>query len=221
MNFTNSTRVSLVGRLSDHDDSEAWSEFVEIYGPLIYRYGRRRGIQDADAADLAQDVLQAVSQSIVRFEYDPAVGRFRSWLYLITRRVLSRRFDAQKRWPRGTGDTDVLRQLHDMPGEEVDDVWEREYRSHLFRWASDQIQSEFVEKTWSAFWKTAVDGEKPSQVAEELGAQCRVGLRGQEPRYETAPRTNCQSRRIAGIRVSLDTVEAPQFEFFTTRWTAS
>ena len=169
MNFANSTRASLVARLGDHDDREAWAQFVEIYGPLIYRYGRKQGLQDADAADLAQDVLREISKSIVHFRYDPSVGRFRSWLFLIARRVLSRRFETMKRNARGTGDSSVLEQLQQLPEQEAEDVWELEYRKHLFRWATEQIQSEFAETTWSAFWSTAVTGDKPAIVAASLG----------------------------------------------------
>ncbi|MEM0925819.1 MAG: sigma-70 family RNA polymerase sigma factor [Planctomycetota bacterium] len=168
MDFTDSTRVSLVARLRDHDDAQAWAEFVDIYGPLIYRFGRRRGLQDADGADLAQDVLREVARSIVQFNYDPEIGRFRNWLFLITRRVLGRRLRTMERSTRGSGDTRVLKKLNELPEREGEDLWEAEYRRHLFQWASDQIRQEFAESTWSAFWSTAVDGEKPSEVAASL-----------------------------------------------------
>ncbi|MEM6362904.1 MAG: sigma-70 family RNA polymerase sigma factor [Planctomycetota bacterium] len=163
------TRASLVGRLRDHDDHGAWSEFVDLYGPLIYRFGRRRGLQDADSADLAQDVLREVSQSIGRFEYDPSVGRFRGWLFLITRRVLHRRMKVQKHSPRGSGDSGVQQQLAELPNEEAEDVWETEYRTYLFDRVSRLVQAEFTETTWSAFQLTSVEGQKPTEVAQQLG----------------------------------------------------
>ena len=61
-----STRASLLVRLRDAGDQEAWRQFVGLYGPLIYRYGRRHRLQDADAADLTQEVLRAVSVSVGR-----------------------------------------------------------------------------------------------------------------------------------------------------------
>ncbi|MEM9365914.1 MAG: sigma-70 family RNA polymerase sigma factor [Planctomycetota bacterium] len=169
MNFAETTRASLVNRLRDHDDTEAWSEFVDIYGPVIYRYGRHRGLQDADGADLAQDVLREVAQSIGRFQYDPTVGRFRSWLFLITRRVLIKRFQVAKRGLIGTGDTTLLRQLNEIPADQADPAWEIEYQKQVFRWASDRVKSEFAESTWLAFWMTAVDAAKPVSVADQLG----------------------------------------------------
>ena len=171
MSSTNTTRISLVCRLRDHDDAEAWSRFVDIYGPLIYRYGRRRGLQDADASDLAQDVLREVSSCIERFEYDPTAGRFRNWLLLIARRTLSRRIRSQRNKPRATGNSGVLEQLHSLPNREEEDAWEKEYRQHVFQQASQQMADEFTEKTWAAFWQTAVEGQRPADVASALGMQ--------------------------------------------------
>ena len=48
------TRVSLLNRLKDGGDHQAWTAFVRLYGPVIYGFARKRGLQDADAADLMQ-----------------------------------------------------------------------------------------------------------------------------------------------------------------------
>ena len=79
------TRPSLLVRIRRRDDQNAWAEFVEIYVPLIHAYARRRGLQEADAANLTQDELGAVMKNADRFEYDPSRGRFRGWLLTITR----------------------------------------------------------------------------------------------------------------------------------------
>src|SRR5258708_17176793 len=83
------TRASLLVRLRDSRDGAAWIEFVELYAPLVYGYARKQGLQDADAADLLQDVLAAVAASVGRLEYDPARGAFRNWLFTLVRRRLS------------------------------------------------------------------------------------------------------------------------------------
>ena len=87
------TRPSLLVRVRDAADAGAWGAFVDIYAPVVYGFGRRRGLQDADAADLTQDVMGEVVRSIRAFEYQPARGRFRDWLLLIARRRLFRFFD--------------------------------------------------------------------------------------------------------------------------------
>src|SRR5262249_24828175 len=72
------TRASLLVRLRDPQDEEAWTQFVQRYAPVVYGYARKQGLQDADAADLTQDVLRAVVGAVGRLEYDPARGSFRN-----------------------------------------------------------------------------------------------------------------------------------------------
>src|SRR5947209_13096749 len=83
------TRASLLLRLGDPQDGEAWRQFVDLYAPLVYGFARRQGLQDADAADLSQDILSLVACAIGRVEYDPHKGAFRNWLFTIVRRRLS------------------------------------------------------------------------------------------------------------------------------------
>ena len=166
--MTEKTRASLIYRIRDGADSDAWAQFVDLYGPLIYRYARRKGLQDSDSADLSQSVLHEVAQSIDRFDYDPSLGRFRNWLFVIARHKLSRHYRAAEKHPEATGDTATLDLLRETAGQDESDEWEEEYRRHLVAWASDQIRSEFNEKTWTAFCRTAIDGEKPADVARDL-----------------------------------------------------
>ena len=80
MSDPHETRASLLVRIRDQRDGAAWSQFVEIYSPLIYGFGRKHGLQDADAVDLTQEVLRIVARTAERFEYDAKLGSFRGWL---------------------------------------------------------------------------------------------------------------------------------------------
>ena len=79
------TRPSLLIRIRDARDAEAWQEFVKLYGPVIYGYARKRGLQDADAADLTQDALRTVAAAAGRLEYDPRRGSPEAWLLMRAR----------------------------------------------------------------------------------------------------------------------------------------
>lgn len=81
------TRPSLllrILRIRDSADAEAWRQFADLYARVICGYCRRRGLQDADAADVTQEVLAQAARSIRSFEYSPERGRFRGWLGTVT-----------------------------------------------------------------------------------------------------------------------------------------
>src|SRR5436309_1969714 len=82
------TRPSLLVRIRDTRNDQAWSQFVEVYAPLIYGFARKHGLQDADAADLTQDVLRVVASTIGGLEYDRQRGSFRGWLVTVVRNKL-------------------------------------------------------------------------------------------------------------------------------------
>jgi RNA polymerase sigma factor (sigma-70 family) len=164
------TRLSLLVRLCDARDDEAWSQFVEIYAPLVYGYARKHGLQDADAADLTQDVLQAVSGAIRRLDYDPRRGSFRGWLFTVVRNKLRNFVAAQKRPGRASGGSDAQNLLNEVPAREEDQSawWDEEYERRVFAWAAEQLRVRFSESTWQAFWQTAVEGKTGPQAAREL-----------------------------------------------------
>ena len=63
------TRASLLIQIRDGSNHAAWQEFVNLYGPLVYGFARKRGLQDADAADLMQDVLRSIATAIGRLDF--------------------------------------------------------------------------------------------------------------------------------------------------------
>jgi RNA polymerase sigma-70 factor (ECF subfamily) len=163
------TRPSLLVRIRDARDREAWAQFVRVYVPLIYRFVLRSGLQDADAADVTQEVLRAVARACKRLDYDPQRGRFRSWLFTVVRSKLGDFVADQRRQERGSGDSNTLALLDRLPAREQDALWEQEYERHVFTWAAEQVRGDFTDSTWQAFWQTAVDGKSGKDVALALG----------------------------------------------------
>ena len=164
------TRPSLLVRIRDVGNGDAWSEFVAIYSPLVYRYSRRRGLQSTDAADVTQDVFRAIARSIRRFEYDPSRGRFRAWLITVTRSKLRdflARREGEAQAAGGTLAQDRLEAAASLDEEEA--FVEGEYRRCLFDWAAKEIREEFEDTTWQAFWQTNVEGKPTHEVAASLG----------------------------------------------------
>lgn len=167
---TPSTRYSLLVRLCQPADEQAWQEFMAIYEPLIYGLARRRGFQDADAADLCQEVFQATAKAIEHWHQRPDRGSFRAWLFQIARNIMINAIRHRQRHPGATGGSDIRRLLDEQPASDDESrLLATEYERHLFHWAAAEVKKEFREATWQAFWQTGVEGRKPRQVADELG----------------------------------------------------
>jgi RNA polymerase sigma-70 factor (ECF subfamily) len=162
------TRPSLLVRLREAGDDDAWREFVRLYAPLVYNFGRRQGLQDADAADLTQEVLRGVSTAIGRLDYDPQRGLFRSWLFTLARRRLADFLAGKQRQAAADGGSAAQECLAAVPAPADEDHWNEEYERHLFHRAVERVRGEFTERTWQAFWQTTVAGRKPQEVAAEL-----------------------------------------------------
>jgi RNA polymerase sigma factor (sigma-70 family) len=163
------TRASLVVRLRDQQDAEAWRQFVQVYAPLVYQLCRRKGLQDADAADLTQEVLRHVSTSVGRLEYDPQRGLFRSWLFTLAHRKLVDYFRRRGRQEQGSGDSGAQAILEEQPAPDEEKQWDLDYQRRVFAWAAEQVRDRFSATTWQAFWLTAVENRDSHQTADQLG----------------------------------------------------
>ena len=165
------TRGSLLVRLREPRDERAWSEFLAIYSPLVLRVARRSGLQEADAADLAQEVFRAVASAIDRFDPDPLRGSFRGWLFRIARNLTINALVAQRRQERGTGDSGVARLLDEQPADDPDAsaLFDAEYRRRLLDWAIRMARDEFTDAAWRAFQMTGIEGRDASEAARAIG----------------------------------------------------
>lgn len=175
------TRHSLLLRLHDRADMAAWSEFCAIYEPVVYRFAKRAHLQDADAREVAQEVLLVVSRKVEAFDTQ-ANGRFRGWLSKIARHATIDLL--RKRRERPIGGSDFVRLLSTLPAIEQDASREflAEARSQKFHWAAEQVRQASQAATWQAFWLTAVESVPADEVARRLGmsvgavyvARCRT-----------------------------------------------
>lgn len=165
------TRASLVLRLRDRDDHDAWADFVVDYGPMLYRFVRSRGLQDADAADLVQDVMRSVGTAIGRLDYAKEKGGFRAWLFTITRNKLSTHFEKRKRIGPTANDTVQIDLLNNQSSgsNELDQRWELEHQRQLAADAMEKLKSTIDPNTWSAFELTAVEGLSAEDAGKQIG----------------------------------------------------
>jgi RNA polymerase sigma-70 factor (ECF subfamily) len=165
------TRASLLVRIRDGRDQEAWRQFVQVYAPVVYGFARKRGLQDADAADVMQDVLRSVAGAAARLNYDPARGSFRGWLYTVARNKIFNFLEAGHRKPdRGSGDSGTRERLEALAGPEwgLAESWDEQYERNIAALAMDRVRDEVQAATWQAFWQTAVEGRSAREAGEAL-----------------------------------------------------
>lgn len=170
MSESPTTRFSLLVRLRDAHDRLAWEQFVGLHTPLVYGFARKNGLQDSDAADIAQDVLMSVAQQMRQWEYDPERGSFRGWLFTIARNRLRNWQASPARRINGSGGDDHHEALQAKPDAAPDETdWDVDYARRVFYWAAELVQETVTPQTWHAFEATAVHGRSGPDVAEELG----------------------------------------------------
>jgi len=152
---------------------DAWERLVDLYGPVVYRWCRQSGLGPEDAADLVQEVFTAVATHVGGFRRDRPSDSFGAWLRTITRNKIRDHYRRRQGKPQAQGGTEAHEQLAQIgePPEPSDpstatdnglDAW-------LSRRGLELVRAEFEDRTWEAFRRTAVEGQSPAHVAEDLG----------------------------------------------------
>ncbi len=164
------TRPSLLLRIRDGGDGDSWRTFVTIYAPVVYRYARRRGLQDADAADLTQEVMGKVARAIRTFEYRPERGRFRDWLLTIARQQVAHFHACRARAPEQLLSSIELEQLG-QGTERPDADWTDDFNAQVLEMALDRARPHFEPMTWRAFERVWLENRSAAETALDLSQQ--------------------------------------------------
>jgi RNA polymerase sigma-70 factor (ECF subfamily) len=164
------TSATLLFRLGQPAvDQQAWAEFVRRYGPLVYRWSRRWGLQEADARDVTQSVLARLVVRLRNFRYDPAKS-FRAYLRTVAGYTWRDLLDQRRRAGACGGDTEHQERLgaiaaRDDLARRLDEEFDRE----LLDEATARVRRRVEPQTWDAFRLTAVEGLPGAAAAERLG----------------------------------------------------
>jgi RNA polymerase sigma-70 factor (ECF subfamily) len=170
------TRRSLLTRLKSWDDQEGWRVFFDTYWKLIYGVARKAGLTETEAQDVVQETVLSVAKQMQGFRYDPAIGSFKSWLLLITRRriadFLRRRYrDAlQTRAPDESEELDRrMETLADPAVTVLESIWEEEWRANLIEAAVDRVRRKVDPLQFQLFDCYVLKQWTPSDVTRALG----------------------------------------------------
>jgi RNA polymerase sigma-70 factor (ECF subfamily) len=161
------TRPSLLVRIRDAADADSWRMFVDTYAPMVYRYCRRKGVQDADAVDVVQEVMTEVTRCIGSFHYQPERGRFRDWLGTVTRRKLVRFWRKKNRLAAADGET-AAEEMDRLPVPPADAEWTEEFNTQIVKVALERIRQHFEPTTWQAFERVWLQNQQSAEAAAQL-----------------------------------------------------
>jgi RNA polymerase sigma factor (sigma-70 family) len=153
----------------------AWDEFNTRYAPIIAGFARRLAARTQDVDDVVQDVLMGFFLKSPTFIYDPAKGRFRSYLKVCTYRALQKRIGKDLRF-RGMP-------LDEIDPEEVaiEQVWNDVWEQQQLRRALDEVRESMGQtRTFAAFELYVVFDQPAQSVADKLNIHLNSVYRAKE-----------------------------------------
>src|ERR1043166_8361462 len=158
------TSATLLRRLRDPGDRDAWAAFAENYGKRIYAWCRRWHLQEADAEDVTQGLLVKIPTKMRSFTYDPKVGSFRAWLKTVVRHALTDFVRSQERLGKKSyASLESVEAEQDLM-KERDERFERE----VLEEAMSRDELRVSKPTWQAFRLTAVELLSGKEAADRL-----------------------------------------------------
>lgn len=158
------TRASLLIRIRNRQDAHAWGEFDALYRPLLQKYALARGLDQAEADDVVQVCMSAVSEHIADFNYDPKRGRFKGWLRTLVNNHVRNQIRRRMEYQPGSRQFDRIPDQAEPPEELFDRLWLRQHLRHCL----ELVRSEVSESTYAAFRAYVIDEQPVDQVCEDL-----------------------------------------------------
>ncbi len=206
-NAIEATSTRLLRNAAD-GDQVAWRKLVELYGPIVRYWCRRAGLNRSDIGDVFSETFVAVVRNLPKFERQEGQAKFRAWLKTVTMSKVADHRSRLAKNPAAAGGSTAIRQLgeieaasasdptNDSAANEItDEALDHSEEAFLAQRMLQIIRGEFREKTWQAFYRTAIEGLTSAEAAAELDmtalavrkAKSRVMQRLKESLGDSAP----------------------------------
>jgi RNA polymerase sigma-70 factor (ECF subfamily) len=170
------TRTTLIRRVRDPADTDAWREFVALYQPLLRAYALKKGLAGPDADDVAQEVLARLLKALPDFELDHRRARFRTWLWKVTSNAFADGVRRRRRRDRAelahAADDRVEPPGADDGEPEADSV--AMHRRRVLEFAKARVRARSHPRTWACFEEHVLRGRPSGDVAAELGVSANA-----------------------------------------------
>lgn len=161
------TRMTLLEKLRDSHDDDAWSDFAYYYRGYIYAIARRMGMSPADADDVVQDVLIKCWKKLPEFRYDSTKGRFRGWLCQVTGNAVKNRHRAQVGQSIGLDDNPEALDAQSVRPD-IERIADEEWNDYLPHLAWKNVSERFGENVREV--RDSLEKKmSPAEVAKKLG----------------------------------------------------
>ncbi len=172
------TRLSLLQRLKSWDDQASWQQFFDMYGKMIYGLARRAGLSDADAQDAVQETIIAVAKKLPQFNYDPALGSFKSWLstmarWRITDQLRKRNYQSGgQQHARETRLNTSVMETHPANQElDLQSAWDEEWEKNILQAAVTKVKAQVSASLYQIFDLHVLKQLPAKDVASRLGVK--------------------------------------------------
>ncbi len=163
------TSASLLLRIRDPKDRDAWREFEAVYAPFLRAWCRRKGVGTADSDDVVQEVLAVVARTINRFDYQREKGGFRAWLATVAARELRDHSTQRATRAESVGARPALASAWHEGLIDGDPDWAELFTTHILEAACNRVRPSFSPQTWHCFEATWLANREAGEVAEALG----------------------------------------------------
>ncbi|MBX3378796.1 MAG: sigma-70 family RNA polymerase sigma factor [Phycisphaeraceae bacterium] len=162
------TTTLLLDQLRDDVNQAAWNEMDERFRGVVFGVARKFGLDEADAADVAQETMVQSLQDLRAGRYDRSRGRLSGWIIAIAHNRIT---DVQRRQKRGIRDMGEPAQPVAPGLDAISVAWKEALRDDVFRRAWERLQAESGQNPANikAFELAVIRGVPPEAVAADCG----------------------------------------------------
>lgn len=168
MDTNRATRQTLIRRVRDPGDEEAWAEFDRIYRRFIIHVLGQMSVPAADLEDLTQQILATLIRDMPG--YDRARAGFRTWLSAVIRHAAFAHFRQARSRQQAL---DRFREETEDPAfwtaeSEIDARIEAEWAAYVANLAMERVSKQFQGGAMQVF-EMGLDDTPAEVIAERTG----------------------------------------------------
>ncbi len=164
------TSLTLLNKLRDSQNEDAWDEFVRIYRPYLYTIIRQMNVPRDDIEELMQQIFVKLWEKLPENIYDPDRAKFRTWLARITRNHVINYVNSRLRrsaYMQKLADQETIGERINRSLAQFDAIAEREWKVYLSNLALEKISEQFSGKAIEVF-RMSLKGMDAKTISAEM-----------------------------------------------------